>query len=616
MTTSIRKALDILDGRTRRRLPLLAGTFALLAAFDAVSVGLVFPLMLILVDPQAAEQSEWLATVADILGARDRQSLVIGLGMVIAGCFVAKSVASAFLVRWQYAMVSRAEASVGVRLFIRYLTSPWQAVSQRNSSELIRNASTSASSTFLAFIIPVMTIMVEGLLGIALLAMLLIADAAVALVSLAMVSLAVGLYYIAVRRDLTRIGRQFQEATFGLLNHLKQGIGAAREIRVLGRQGEFVRKLQDSRDLYAAVQTKRVFLTQLPRYYLESVLVIVVLVAVIVALATREPTEVAPLLALFGVAAVRLLTSATRGLAAMQQVRIGTEALAVVHADLVAPAATPPPPMAPGACGLPDAMADPGPSAAPAGIRVQGISFAYRPAEPALIDVDLHIRWGESIGVVGPSGSGKSTLIDIVLGLLPPTRGQVLVDGRNILEMLPQWRSRLGYVPQHIYLTDDTLRRNIAFGLADRDIDDARVRRALQMAHLTAVAEGLPDGLDTVVGEHGASLSGGQRQRIGIARALYHDPDVVLMDEATSALDSETENFVVAAVDALKRQKTIIVVAHRLSTVRRCDRLVMLDGGRMVAAGSFDALARTNADFARIVELGTRGRAAAQEEAR
>jgi ABC-type multidrug transport system fused ATPase/permease subunit len=217
-------------------------------------------------------------------------------------------------------------------------------------------------------------------------------------------------------------------------------------------------------------------------------------------------------------------------------------------------------------------------------IRLSTVRYRYpSAATPALVDASLRIGRGEAVGFIGPSGSGKSTLIDVVLGLLTPEAGQVLVDGEDIQNNLRAWQDQIGYVPQSIYLTDDTLRRNVAFGLADEQIDEAAVARAVRAAQLEEFVAGLPDGLNTLVGERGIRLSGGQRQRIGIARALYHDPTVLVLDEATSALDTATESGVMEAVTALQGSKTILIVAHRLTTVAHCDRLYRLERGRIAA---------------------------------
>jgi ABC-type multidrug transport system fused ATPase/permease subunit len=220
-------------------------------------------------------------------------------------------------------------------------------------------------------------------------------------------------------------------------------------------------------------------------------------------------------------------------------------------------------------------------------IRLTDITYTYPNAPaPALNQLSLSIQKDESVGFIGPSGSGKSTLVDVVLGLLTPSAGQVVVDSKDIQQNLRHWQDRIGYVPQSIYLTDDTLKRNVAFGLPDGQIDDIAVQRAIQAAQLDEFVASLPDGLETLVGERGIRLSGGQRQRIGIARALYHDPVVLVLDEATSALDIATERGVMQAVTALHGSKTILIVAHRLSTVEHCNRLYRLHEGRVVEEGT------------------------------
>ncbi len=215
----------------------------------------------------------------------------------------------------------------------------------------------------------------------------------------------------------------------------------------------------------------------------------------------------------------------------------------------------------------------------------------------ALADVSLTIPRFASVGFVGPSGAGKTTIVDVLLGLLTPTGGRVTVDGTDIQTCLPRWQRQIGYIPQTIFLTDDTVRRNVAFGMEDAEIDDAAVWSAIDAAQLRELVESLPEGLDSHVGERGVRLSGGQRQRIGIARALYHRPAVLVMDEATSALDTQTERQFVEALNALQGEHTVVVIAHRLSTVRHCDRLFLLERGRVAAEGTYDELLDTSATF-------------------
>jgi ABC-type multidrug transport system fused ATPase/permease subunit len=287
----------------------------------------------------------------------------------------------------------------------------------------------------------------------------------------------------------------------------------------------------------------------------------------------RAMESVLPMLALFAAAAFRLMPSVNRILGAVQTLRFNQPVIDTLYTDLQ--------------LAIPAANANPIP-ATPFSemLQLRQVNYTYFGApQPALNDLSLAIRRGESVGFIGASGAGKSTLVDIILGLLTPDSGELRMDGTDIHVHLRNWQNQIGYVPQSIFLTDDTLRRNVAFGLPNEQIDDAAVHDAIMAAQLEEFVASLPDGLETVVGERGVRLSGGQRQRIGIARALYHDPAVLVLDEATSALDAATERGVMQAVDALHGTKTIIIVAHRLSTVEHCDRLYRLEQGRVVEEG-------------------------------
>jgi ABC-type multidrug transport system fused ATPase/permease subunit len=286
-----------------------------------------------------------------------------------------------------------------------------------------------------------------------------------------------------------------------------------------------------------------------------------------------------PILGVFGASAFRLLPSVNRLLNAVQSMRFSETVIDSLYNELRLPA--------------PDlARRSPPPREEfQKEIRVSEVTFTYAGASrPALSNVSFNVAKGESVGLVGPSGSGKSTAIDVVLGLLTPSSGTVVVDGIDIQENLRRWQDQIGYVPQSIFLTDDSLLRNVAYGIAPDDVDIEAVHRAIRAAQLEEFVAGLPEGLATVVGERGVRLSGGQRQRIGIARALYHDPAVLVLDEATSALDTATERGVMQAVEALHGSKTILIVAHRLSTVENCDRILRLHEGRLVEEGPPRAL--------------------------
>jgi ABC-type multidrug transport system fused ATPase/permease subunit len=314
----------------------------------------------------------------------------------------------------------------------------------------------------------------------------------------------------------------------------------------------------------------------MPRLWLEVMAIggLTGLVGVMLS-AGNEPKEIVPVVGLFAATAFRVLPSVNKVVGSRQLLKVSRNAIETIYSDLQLPLLN--------KTGLNKE------TLAFETLQVENLTFAYEGiADSVLNDVNVHIQKGEAVGFVGQSGSGKSTLIDIMLGLLEPQNGSVSINGQTIENVKQSWQQQIGYIPQTIFLMDDSLRRNIAIGISDNEIDELAIVEALKSAQLEEFVASLPEGLDTVVGERGVRLSGGQRQRIGIARALYHRPSVLVLDEATSSLDTETEHGVMQAVQALQGDKTVIIVAHRLSTVEYCDRLYRLDAGRIVDEGTFD----------------------------
>jgi ATP-binding cassette subfamily C protein len=338
----------------------------------------------------------------------------------------------------------------------------------------------------------------------------------------------------------------------------------------------------------------------MPRLLVESTFVCgALLVVILLTLQGYRGADVLPLLGLYAYAGFRIIPSANRILWKINEIGYGATAVHQLYDDYMV--------IVRNAADADDASAG---ESMPFTDRivVAGVAYTYPGSHtPALHDVHLTIRRGESIGIVGPTGAGKSTLVDLLIGLLQPSCGRIMIDGVALPERRRSWQRQIGYVPQTIFLADDSLRRNITLGIPDDDIDDDKVQAAVRMAQLEAFVASLADGLNTFVGERGMRLSGGERQRVGIARALYHEPEALVFDEATSALDSCTEGEVVRAIEALHGVKTLVIIAHRLSTVRHCDQLVLLQRGRVAGCGSFDELVERNADFramALLTELG------------
>jgi len=440
---------------------------------------------------------------------------------------------------------------------------------------LIRNVINEVGVFTFNAILPGMLLLTESLVLLGLGSLLLVIEPLGALTVASVLGAAAWGFHLFTRGRIARWGEARLHHEGLRMQHLQQGLGGAKDVKLLGRETEFLDQYRVHNVESARAGQLQLTLTQLPRLWLELLAVSGLAILVISALAQNRALEaVLPALGLFAAAAFRLMPSVNRALGAVQSLRYGLPVIDILHTEfkLTTPE-----------------VAGTHSSVTPfrAVLELSQITFTYPgAAEPTLKDISLAIQRGESVGFIGTSGAGKSTLVDILLGLLTPDRGEVRMDGCDIQANLRNWQDQIGYVPQSIFLTDDTLRRNVAFGLPNEQIDDASVWRAIQAAQLEAFVTSQPDGLETLVGERGIRLSGGQRQRIGIARALYHDPAVLILDEATSSLDIATEQDVMQAVRALQGSKTVLIVAHRLSTVGHCDRLYRLEQGRVVAEGT------------------------------
>jgi ABC-type multidrug transport system fused ATPase/permease subunit len=387
------------------------------------------------------------------------------------------------------------------------------------------------------------------------------------------------------RHATARWGQAVARLDAETLQTLQQSLGGVKEVKLSGRERFFLAQFDERVAGAGQLRTRYAVVASTLRMGVETVFVCGLL-AVSLLLTLERGAAALPLLGLYAYAGFRVIPSANRIMMYISELRYSRAWIHDLRDDL---AALPPPAPAPGGAE---------PIRFTRAVALEGVSYTYADeADPVLVDVDLTIARGESIGIVGPSGAGKSTLIDLLLGLLTPTRGRITVDGRDVAGALRSWQRHIGYVAQEPFVLDDTLRRNVAFGVGDAEIDDQRVTAALRLAQLGEFVVGLPAGLDTMLGERGTRLSGGQRQRVAIARALYDEPEVLVFDEATSALDTPTERELIAALEALRGVKTLVVIAHRLTTVRHCDRLAVLRDGRLAAVGPWDELLARDAGF-------------------
>ncbi len=573
-SATVRRIWDFLTVTERRGAVVLVVLIFIGIVVETVGVGLVIPAIVLLTQRDFANHYPALRPALQVLGNPGQQSLVIGGMLVLVGVYLIKAMFLAILARQQQRFVFGVQAQLSQRLFMVYLRQPYTFHLQRNSAQLIQNVTSEVSMFAFSGLQECMMLLTECLVLLSLGTLLLLVEPLGTVIVVSVWGTVAWGFDRLTRGHIARSGEARQHHEGLRLQHLQQGLGSAKDVKLLGRETDFLEQYRMHTAQSARAGQLVATLRQLPRLWLELLAVSGFAVLVVSMTAQgRAPETVLPTLGLFAAAGFRLMPSVNRVIGAMQSLRYGLPAIDTLYAEfnLAAPETagtrTPVTPFR-------------------RALELDKVTFAY-PSAPAaaLQEISLAIRRGEYVGFIGDSGAGKSTLVDIVLGLLTPDSGEVRVDGVDIQRALRNWQDQLGYVPQSIFLTDDTVTRNVAFGLPNRKIDKAAVWRAIHAAQLEEFVDSLPEGLGTVVGERGIRLSGGQRQRIGIARALYHDPAILVLDEATSSLDTATERGVMQAVRALQGTKTIVVVAHRLSTVEHCDRLYRLEQGRLVEEG-------------------------------
>ena len=576
MTSTLSKIHHLLTPAERKSALVLLGLMVIGMTLEMFGIGLVIPVIALLMQDDLVTRYPAVAPMLDQFGNPSSRAMIVGAMLGLVGIYLVKNLYLAFLAWQQTRFAYSVQAQISQRLFTTYLRQPYTFHLQRNSAQLIRNVTGEVSVFTYNMLIPAMAFITEGLVLLGIAALLLVVEPLGTLIVVLVIGGAAWSFHYSTRTRIARWGEARQHHDGLRLQHLQQGLGGAKDVKLLGREDDFLAQYRVHNIQSARVGQLQSTLQQLPRLWLELLAVAGLATLVLAMLSQgRNMASIVPTLGLFAAAAFRLMPSVNRVLAAIQAMRYGLPVINTLHEELQLEA--------------PESAArnNNGSVAFQHEISLAGITYTYPSAQTlALNQLTLSIRKGESVGFIGPSGSGKSTLVDVILGLLNPDTGQVAVDGKDIQENLRNWQDQIGYVPQSIYLTDDTLRRNVAFGLPNEQIDDLAVKRATEAAQLGEFVNSLPSGLETIVGERGIRLSGGQRQRIGIARALYHDPAVLVLDEATSALDTATERGVMQAVRALHGAKTIIIVAHRLSTVEHCDRLYRLQVGQVTEEGT------------------------------
>lgn len=548
------------------------------ALFETIGIGLIVPFVGIATDPQMIHDQYILNFLYSMLNFQSTNSFLMFATICLMLVFVFKNIYLVFFYYLQYRFVYNQQVRHSQSLFQAYLTKPYTFHLQKNTAELLRNVNNEVPRVFNSILIPGFLLLTELIVITCIVTLLLFIAPKATLFSALLLTISVTVFFKLFRNKISKLGEVQQFAQGQMIKWINQGLGASKEVKVSGKERFFIQNYLYHSENYAYSIRFYQLLNQVPRMFIEIIVVsTILLMMLLIILQGSDMTTLLSTMALFAMAAFRLMPSINRIVNSLASIRYNYLALEVIYKDLYKNKNA-------SIINLHNESwkNDDSKKAFHHSIELKNVFYRYPNQNQYSINgISLTIPIGQSVAFIGPSGAGKTTLVDLILGLLKPESGKILIDDKEFLKQYPTWQKKIGYIPQTIYLSDDSIRKNVAFGIDETAINDETVWRALENAQLKSFVEQLPNQLNTFVGERGVRLSGGQRQRIGIARALYHNPEILFLDEATSALDTTTEKEIMNEVNALKGQKTIIIIAHRISTIEKCDIVFTIINGEL-----------------------------------
>lgn len=564
----------IMTRKQKHQLVLLAFMMLIGAVLETIGTSLILPLVDVAMDPNEVRENKYLYAVYSLFPLDNPRQFIIVLCFLLCAVYIAKNLYLYFMYNTQYRFVYDGQYETSKRIFTDYIGRPYEYYLNASTGKVMRNIQGDVSGTY-SLLLALLRLATESMIFLFLFVLSFVTNPWMTIV----MAVFIGGILILNRKlfgpVLHRYGIEVQQNSAQTTKWLLQALSGIKDTKVLHKERYFSKQYEHHSGILNAIQIRQATLSNIPSLSIETVMMVGVLAAVGVLIG--QGTGVSSMIgqvAVLCMVGIRIMPSANRIANAFNDISYYESSLCAVEEAMAK---------------LGEHHANPhafdhAPEVTPVRfqneIALEHLSYRYPGTDTDILErTDLTIQKGESIGLIGPSGAGKSTTVDVLLGLLVPREGKVTVDGMDIRDNLPGWYDRIGYVPQMIYMLDDTIRANVAYGIAPEKIDETKVWRALKEARIDSFVKDLPNGLDTGIGERGVRVSGGQRQRLGIARALYNDPDILIFDEATSALDSATENGIMEAIDDFKGKKTIIIVAHRLTTVENCDRVLRVEGG-------------------------------------
>ncbi|MEO0025078.1 MAG: hypothetical protein RL196_1519 [Actinomycetota bacterium] len=590
----LRSLISLFSRKTKAKLVAVMLGYALLSLLDIIGIVALIPLMSLLTAPTAAGAQATYTGVSQtawqLLGRPETPQFALEIAIIVAFAFTFKAAFGVTFRWWSLTFLAKEQTETTVGLFESFLRAPFEEHRRTSSTEIMHSVNWVTLSAFTG-ITTLITFFGESFTVFAVLISLFLLNPMVAIVVIALFGGVGGGFQMIIRRRnkaAAEAGQRYQAASTKAIN---QGLGGVKEIILRNNPGPFLTAFEIAEQRKNVSTRTKALYSDLPKYFFEVLLVCGVAAISAYLFSIGASGQMLSTLAIFGAAGFRLLPSVTRMLASLNGYLYAKPSIEKLYGDITRLRENQ---LKVGTPGLVEYSG---------AIEISDVSYEYIDANPVLQAIDLVVPAGSSLALVGLSGAGKTTLVDLLLGLQKPTTGQITCGGINIHKNLIDWQTKIGLVPQDVFLMDATLRENIVFDVDVNDVDQELLNQTVKLARLESLVASSPDGLDLLVGERGVRLSGGQRQRIAIARALYKKPSVLILDEATSALDNETEKQITETISNLAGEISVIVVAHRLSTVRNCDQFLVLHEGKMDALGTFDHVRNTSKVFANLAKL-------------
>jgi ATP-binding cassette, subfamily B, bacterial PglK len=592
------KFLYIVGGK-RYQLLLLILLFLFSSVLDTVGIGLIGPFMSLAIDPSMVKKNSWINWIYVNSKIESVPNFVAFFGILIIAIFYTKSILSFRIQRKVFKFSYGQKGELSQRLLRGYLSAPYIFHLGRNSATLTQNILQETNNFCHGIMLPALNSS-SYIVVIICLSFLLIKTNIVATISISIILLIPFLLYQSFKKRLALWGKEASISQVGIIRTINHSLGGFKETRIIGCESYFDNQIgQYIKGFEDAVSASQVF-KLLPRILIEAILITFLVGFISISLLANQNTQsLTPVLGIFAIASIRLIPAVSQLTTGIASIRTHSHSLNKIYFDLKEIESQSKTKNFQSSFTIHESQnlssLEPKTLDFKNQIDLKDITYFYpNSLEPSLLNISMTIKKGESIALIGKSGAGKTTLVDLILGLLEVKSGDIQVDHQSIYSDLRAWQNLIGYIPQSIFLMDDTIESNVAFGVPDHLINPRKLERAIISAQLSELINDLPNGIKTTVGDKGVRLSGGQRQRIGIARALYHEREILVLDEATAALDNETEHLVNEAINSLSGLKTLIIIAHRLSTVEQCDRLYRLEKGRIIQSGSYQELVLKN----------------------